>query len=152
MAQLSLKEAMYWQQTEGNRVHCLLCPHGCRIAPSEVGLCRVRQNMDGVLRTLTYDRVSAVPSDPIEQQPLFHFYPGSQVFSMGTLGCNFHCKHCQNWEISMADGQAISPTCQHMQPRAAIEAAKHYRCQGIAWTYNEPAVWFDYTLDCAKLA
>jgi len=110
------------------------------------------QNKDGALYNLNYAIVSSVAADPVEKKPLFHFFPGSLAFSLGTLGCNFHCNHCQNWEISSADSNALRRGCQEMQPQAAIELAKHYQCQGIAWTYNEPAIWFEYTLDSAKLA
>lgn len=145
-------EALLYEKLPDSGVRCHTCQWHCKIGPDKYGVCGMYQNRDGVLYQVNYAVVSSVAVDPIEKKPLFHFYPNSQVFSLGTLGCNFHCKHCQNWEISMADGQDIGLGCQHMQPRAAIEAAKRYGCQGIAWTYNEPAVWFDYTLDCAKLA
>jgi pyruvate formate lyase activating enzyme len=110
------------------------------------------QNRDGALFNLNYARVSSAAADPIEKKPLFHFYPGTLCFSLGTLGCNFQCKHCQNWEISTADSTALLSTCRELPPEAAIKLAKQSRCQGIAWTYNEPAIWFEYTLDSAKLA
>jgi len=87
--------------------------------------------------------------DHIEKKPLFHFFPGTFAFSLGSWGCNFHCKGCQNWEISCAD---IPPRSQQLLPEREIELARRYDCQGIAWTYNEPAVWFEYTLDSARLA
>jgi pyruvate formate lyase activating enzyme len=91
-------------------------------------------------------------ADPIEKKPLFHFHPGTAAFSLGTLGCNFHCKHCQNWEIAMADSNAIPRYCRELAPPDEIDLAEHYKCRGVAWTYNEPAVWFEYTLDSARLA
>jgi len=109
------------------------------------------QNRDGLLFNLNYGLVSSTAVDPIEKKPLFHFYPGSSVFSLGTLGCNFHCIHCQNWEIAMADGRAVG-TCQELSPEEEISLALQNHCQGIAWTYNEPAVWHEYTLDSARLA
>jgi pyruvate formate lyase activating enzyme len=110
------------------------------------------QNKAGVLDALNYGLVSSIAVDPIEKKPLFHFYPGTSVFSLGTLGCNFQCRHCQNWEISTAESESIIHSCQELPPQAAIDMAIRSRCRGIAWTYNEPGVWFDYTLDCARLA
>jgi pyruvate formate lyase activating enzyme len=110
------------------------------------------QNKEGTLFNLNYAKVSSVAADPIEKKPLFHFYPGTLCFSLGTLGCNFHCQHCQNWEISTADSSGLWQGCREIQPQASIDLARQYDCQGIAWTYNEPAVWFEYTLDSARLA
>ncbi len=109
----------------------------------------MRQNRDGELYVLNYAEASSVAVDPIEKKPLFHFFPKTQVFSLGTWGCNFHCKHCQNWQISHVKSVQGS---QRIPPQAAIELTKRYNCGGIAWTYNEPGIWFEYTLDSAKLA
>jgi pyruvate formate lyase activating enzyme len=110
------------------------------------------QNQNGALFNLNYGRVSSAAADPIEKKPLFHFHPGTLCFSLGTLGCNFQCKHCQNWEISTADSGSLLSTCRDLTPEAAVKLAKQSHCQGVAWTYNEPAIWFEYTLDCARLA
>jgi pyruvate formate lyase activating enzyme len=110
------------------------------------------QNQDGVLYNLNYAKVSSVAADPIEKKPLFHFFPGTMCLSLGTLGCNFHCKHCQNWEISTADVNLLAQSCRDIPPEQEIEMAKRYNCQGISWTYNEPTIWFEYTFDSAKLA
>ncbi len=147
-----MHEAVLYEKLPDSRVRCHICQWRCRINPDKYGVCGMYQNVDGVLFNLNYARVSSVAADPIEKKPLFHFYPGTLAFSLGTLGCNFHCKHCQNWEISMADGSALQHGCQELQPQASIELAKQYRCQGIAWTYNEPTIWFEYTLDSARLA
>jgi pyruvate formate lyase activating enzyme len=112
----------------------------------------MRQNRDGTLYTLNYAQASSVAVDPIEKKPLFHFFPTSRVLSLGTWGCNFHCKHCQNWQISFATEVDVRGNSQVISPQTAIEMAKHYNCGGLAWTYNEPSVWFEYTLDSAKLA
>jgi pyruvate formate lyase activating enzyme len=109
-------------------------------------------NRDGVLYDINYAVASSVAVDPIEKKPLFHFFPGTLAFSLGTLGCNFHCKHCQNWEIAMADSRSIEQRGQEIMPQTAIDLAKRNHCQGIAWTYNEPSIWFEYTLDSARLA
>jgi len=108
------------------------------------------RNNDGELYNLNYAMVSSMAVDPIEKKPLFHFHPGTQVFSLGGWGCNFHCQGCQNWEISMVDDVMVQS--REVQPEKAIELAEHSRCDGIAWTYNEPSMWFEYTLDCARLA
>jgi pyruvate formate lyase activating enzyme len=109
-------------------------------------------NRDGVLYNINYAKTSSIAADPIEKKPLFHFFPASLAFSLGSWGCNFHCQDCQNWEISCPN---VSESCrgsQEVQPQATIEMAKHHHCQGIAWTYNEPSIWFEYTLDSARLA
>ena len=110
------------------------------------------QNRDGALYNMNYAQASSVAADPIEKKPLFHFFPGSLAFSLGGWGCNFHCRDCQNWEISCPQISEPWRGSQEIQPQTAIELAKHYQCQGIAWTYNEPSIWFEYTLDSAKLA
>jgi len=108
------------------------------------------RNIQGELYNLNYALVSSVAVDPIEKKPLFHFYPGTKVYSLGGWGCNFHCEDCQNWEISMVED--VLAGSKEISPQNAIETAKRYNCAGIAWTYNEPSMWFEYTLDCAKLA
>jgi len=147
-----MHEALLYDKLPNSRVQCHICQWNCKINPEKYGACGMYQNREGTLSDLNYARISSAAVDPIEKKPLFHFYPGSQVFSLGSLGCNFHCKHCQNWEISMADGKSISRACQEIQPRMAIEMANNYQCQGIAWTYNEPGIWFEYTYDSARLA
>jgi pyruvate formate lyase activating enzyme len=147
-----MREALLYQKISDYRVQCNTCQWRCRISRGRFGVCGMYQNRDGVLYNLNYAVVSAVAADPIEKKPLFHFFPGSQVFSLGTLGCNFHCKHCQNWEISMADSTRIEPGCQELSPEEEVRLTNRQQCQGIAWTYNEPAIWFEYTLDSARLA
>ncbi|MEE8413687.1 MAG: AmmeMemoRadiSam system radical SAM enzyme [Dehalococcoidales bacterium] len=147
-----MHQALLYEKLPNSRVHCHTCQWNCKINPEKYGACGVYQNQDGVLYNLNYAMVSSSASDPIEKKPLFHFHPGSLVFSLGSLGCNFHCKHCQNWQISTADTRSAPPGCQELQPENAVEMAKRSRCQGIAWTYNEPGVWFEYTLDSARLA
>ncbi|MFH1381495.1 MAG: AmmeMemoRadiSam system radical SAM enzyme [Chloroflexota bacterium] len=147
-----MREALLYEKLPDSLVRCGTCQWRCRIRPGKYGVCGMYQNRDGRLYNLNYAMASSMAVDPIEKKPLYHFHPGSLVFSLGTLGCNFHCKHCQNWEIAMADSENIDFGCQEMLPQTAIDAAKSYHCQGIAWTYNEPAIWFEYTLDSAKLA
>ncbi len=146
-----MPEAMLCEELSGSRVRCHVCQWRCVIGPGKLGLCRVRQNRDGRLYVLNYAVVSSAAADPIEKKPLFHFFPGSRVFSLGGWGCNFHCQHCQNWQISCSDLPAISEA-QRVTPQNAVELTRRHGCRGIAWTYNEPAIWFEYTLDSAKLA
>jgi pyruvate formate lyase activating enzyme len=147
-----MHEAVLYEKLPNARVRCHICQWRCRINPDKFGVCGMYQNKGGTLFNLNYARVSSIAADPIEKKPLFHFNPGTLCFSLGTLGCNFHCKHCQNWEISTADSNSLLKGCRELPPQAAIELAKQYRCQGISWTYNEPTIWFEYTLDSAKLA
>jgi pyruvate formate lyase activating enzyme len=145
-----VREAMLYEKLPDSRVRCHVCQWVCTIAPDKFGVCKVRQNREGKLYTLNYAAVSSAAVDPIEKKPLFHFFPGSQVFSLGGWGCNFHCQDCQNWEIACVDG--LPSGSQNISPEAAIDAAKSHLCAGIAWTYNEPSIWFEYTLDSARLA
>ncbi len=148
MSDAGLKEALYWEATGEGRVHCLLCPHGCRLAESEEGRCRVRRNVEGKLRSLNYSRVSSTSWDPVEKKPLFHFHPGSPILSLGTLGCNLSCAFCQNWEISQGGAGTRSLT-----PDDAVELAKREpKNLGIAYTYNEPFIWYEFVLETAMLA
>ncbi len=148
MSELGLKEALFWEPTEGGRLLCLLCPHGCRIAEGHTGLCQVRQNVGSVLRTLNYNRLAAAHLDPIEKKPLFHFHPGSWILSLGTVGCNLACTFCQNWQIS----QVIAGT-RTMLPEQAVQMAKAEPTNiGIAYTYNEPFMWYEFVLETAEMA
>lgn len=101
------------------------------------------------MELLTYARASSIAVDPIEKKPLYHFHPGSQVFSVGSWGCNFTCKHCQNWHISQGK---ITDREYDLPPEKMIELALEHGCEGVCWTYNEPAIWLEYTIDSAKLA
>jgi pyruvate formate lyase activating enzyme len=147
-----MREAVLYEKLPDSRVRCHTCQWRCRINPEKYGVCGMYRNQDGALFNLNYARVSSAAADPIEKKPLFHFYPGTLCFSLGSLGCNFQCRHCQNWEISTADSSSLMSGCRELLPEAAIKLALQNRCQGIAWTYNEPIVWFEYTLDSAKLA
>ncbi len=147
-----MHEALLYDKLPDSRVKCRTCQWRCKINAGKYGVCGMYRNQDGVLYNQNYALVSSTAADPIEKKPLFHFYPGTLCFSLGTLGCNFHCKHCQNWEISTADGDSLKHTCRELSPADAIKIAKESGCRGIAWTYNEPTIWFEYTLDSAKLA
>lgn len=143
------QEALYWQSIDGGKVRCELCPHNCLIPLGKTGICKVRENMEGKLWTLIYGDCSSVAVDPIEKKPLRHFHPGTNVLSVGSVSCNMHCKHCQNYPISRAD---TAYTMDFISPLNLIDLAKRYDCAGVAWTYNEPTIWYEYTLESAKRA
>lgn len=147
-----MREALLYEKKPGLGVKCHICQWRCSIAPDHTGVCRMYRNMDGTLYNLNYALASSIAVDPVEKKPLYHFYPGSQVFSLGSWGCNFHCPGCQNWQISCVDMAPAGRDSEEILPERAIQLALQNNCQGIAWTYNEPTMWFEYTLDCAKLA
>jgi len=112
-----------------------------------------RINKDGNLYSTIYGVVSSLHADPIEKKPVYHYLPGSKSLSLGSFGCNFRCAFCQNWEIAYADGSRIPAVAgRYVSPEEAVSLAKQYACRSISWTYNEPAIWIEYALDCAKLA
>jgi len=144
------KLAKFWEEASGNDVKCVLCPRECRISPGSVGYCRGRKNVDGKLYSMVYGEATSANPDPIEKKPLYHFYPGTRVYSMSTAGCNFECKHCQNWSLSQSSVEDVDT--EFIGPEDAVERAKDAGCRGIAYTYGEPVVWFEYALDTAELA
>lgn len=147
-----MPEAMLYKKLPDSRVRCSTCQWRCTINPDKSGVCHMYQDRGGVLYNLNYAKASSVAADPIEKKPLFHFYPGSLAFSIGGWGCNFHCQHCQNWEISCPPDNEPWHRSQDIPPQLAIDLTRRYHCQGIAWTYNEPTIWFEYTFDSARLA
>ena len=147
---LKLKKEAILYDKMGKSLNCKVCERRCIISDCKKGFCDMRENISGKLYTLNYAAASSVAVDPIEKKPLFHFYPGSTVLSLGSVGCNFRCKHCQNWNISQAKLEEIS--LREIMPEDAVKLAKEYKCKSIAWTYNEPTMWLEYTIDSAKLA
>jgi len=149
----ALKEAVLQETLGDGRARCNMCQWRCRIPAGGVGHCRTVINRQGMLYTTIYGVISSAAADPIEKKPVFHYKPGSLCFSVGTLGCNFRCVFCQNWEIAYADALGSSArTCNTgVEPGMLVELAKKHKCEGVAWTYNEPAIWLNYTLDGAKL-
>jgi len=139
---------MFWE-SNSNGIICTLCARRCIIAEGDVGFCRVRKNIKGKLFTAVYGEVSAAYVDPIEKKPLFHFNPGSYVYSIGTSSCNFRCKFCLNFSLSM---NVYVPDQDSLTPENIVENAQHRGCQGISYTYNEPTIFFEYAYDTAKLA
>ena len=142
-----MREASYYHP-EGLYLHCELCPKQCRIAPEKTGFCRVRRNTGGRLYAENYGQCTAYALDPIEKKPLYHFYPGGMIFSLGTWGCNFACGFCQNWEIAQGTPRTIELTPE-MAVDAALRAGRNN--VGIAYTYSEPGIWYEYIMDTAPL-
>jgi pyruvate formate lyase activating enzyme len=145
-----LHKAMFYEKLKSNYVRCDLCPNNCVLKEDEVGTCGVRQNIGGELYTLVYNQPVAIHVDPIEKKPLYHFYPGSQILSIATVGCNLRCNFCQNWTISQS--RPNETTAYQATPEQIIALAKEYDCQSIAFTYTEPTIFYEYMLDIAKLA
>jgi pyruvate formate lyase activating enzyme len=149
-----MHEALLYETLPGRRVRCRLCAHLCQIRDGRRGACGVRENRGGTLLSLVYGRAIAVHVDPIEKKPLFHFQPGSRSFSIATVGCNFRCRHCQNWEISQyghahRDGSIPG---DDLPPDAVVAAAVETGCRSISYTYTEPTVFMEYALDTARAA
>ncbi|MBN2190525.1 MAG: AmmeMemoRadiSam system radical SAM enzyme [Candidatus Aureabacteria bacterium] len=141
-----VKKALFGK-LENGELSCGLCPHNCRLPEGSLGICGTRRNSGGQLFSLIYGCVSSLGVDPIEKKPLYHFYPGSRILSAGTVGCNFRCSFCQNWEIS----QNTYFPCRFVEPRALVSSAEEQKSIGIAYTYSEPLIWYEYVSDCAKL-
>lgn len=146
-----MKLAKYWIVKENScQVQCLICPHGCVISEGQLGLCRVRKNIGGKLYLLNYGLVTAAALDPIEKKPLKRFFPGKRVLSLGSFGCNLTCAFCQNWQIAQNEEAAT----HYLSPEQAVEKAKEQVPNGnvgLAYTYSEPLMWFEYVLETAKL-
>lgn len=149
-------EAILWEPLAAGdeRVRCNLCSHRCVIPPGKLGACCVRENVDGRLYTLVYDRTIAQHVDPIEKKPFFHFMPGTKAFSIATPGCNFRCAFCQNWEISQMprEGEPGVVMGVPLKPAEVAKAAKRHGCASVAYTYTEPTIFAEYALDCAAEA
>ncbi len=132
------------------QVQCELCPKNCLIEPGQSGECRVRINIDGVLRTVVYGYPCSISVDPVEKKPLFHFLPGTPILSIATVGCNLHCRNCQNWEISQANPE--DTPAAFCPPERLVQLTREQACPSIAYTYTEPIIYYEYTYDSAKLA
>ncbi|MCD6279763.1 AmmeMemoRadiSam system radical SAM enzyme [Candidatus Micrarchaeota archaeon] len=144
----NLKEAMMYKELTDKIVQCNLCHRHCVLKDGETGECHVRKNINGKLYSLVYGKTVAWNIDPIEKKPFYNFMPGSKAFSFSTVGCNFHCKNCQNWTIS----QPERIEGEILPPKKIIELAEQNNTQGIAYTYTEPTIFFEYAYDTAKLA
>jgi len=137
--------AMFWHELGEGKVECELCPHRCKLTEGKRGICGVRENIGGKLHTLIYGLGSSSHDDPIEKKPLYNFYPGTTVMSFGTVGCNFRCLHCQNYHISQRKPEEMP--LENYTIKEVLRLTTGHGCGGVAWTYNEPTVWFEFTLD-----
>jgi pyruvate formate lyase activating enzyme len=143
-----MKEALYYDKLEGERVCCFLCPHFCRIKEGGIGFCGVRKNIGGALFSLNYGRVASIALDPVEKKPLYRFHPGEYVLSAGTVGCNLSCLFCQNWSLS----KEVNAPTEAMTSEELIVKAKQLDSFGIAYTYNEPFIWYEFVVETAQKA
>lgn len=157
-----MKEALYYEKLNEQKVKCLLCPHNCFLTEGKVGVCAIRKNIDGQLFALTYSQISSLNLDPIEKKPLYHYKPGAKILSVGSLGCNLRCPFCQNWTIAQPRScyhpwhpeEVVKSSLKQLSPRKLANLAASYQQFGnigIAYTYNEPFIWFEYVLESAKL-
>ncbi len=148
-----MKEALMYEKLDKGDVRCHLCAHNCLIRNDKRGLCAVRENQNGTLYSLVYGKVISMNIDPIEKKPLFHFLPNSTSLSIATVGCNFRCKHCQNFEISQfPHEEKVTILGRDMTPKNIVNAALEHGCKSISYTYTEPTIFFEFAYDCAKLA
>lgn len=144
--------AKLYTQMDEYKTKCNLCSHHCIIKPDNYGFCGVRQNINGELFSMIYGDVIARNVDPIEKKPLYHFHPGSKAYSIATMGCNFHCDFCQNWQISQLSRSEYKSQNTYTKPNIIVDDAKRKNCKSIAYTYTEPTIFFEYAYDVATLA
>jgi pyruvate formate lyase activating enzyme len=147
-----MKEALFYNKLDDNKVHCFLCAQHCRIEPGKRGKCGVRQNCDGELRSLVYERLIAQNIDPVEKKPLFHFYPGTRTYSIATAGCNFRCLFCQNADISQSPREHGTIYGRKVPGRQVVEEAQRTGCASISYTYTEPTIFMEYAMEVAQMA
>jgi pyruvate formate lyase activating enzyme len=146
-----MRKALFYLKADpaARSVRCVLCPHECVITLGNTGICGARQNYEGDLYSLTYDEVTGMNMDPVEKKPLYHFYPGSRILSVGSYGCNLRCGFCQNWEISQAKSGSVAT--RTVPSQVALDLAQERQSLGIAYTYNEPLINYEWVKDTAKL-
>jgi pyruvate formate lyase activating enzyme len=146
-----MKEAMFYERESGEQVRCGLCRFRCLIRDGARGICAVRENRGGTLYSLVYGKLCAEHVDPIEKKPLFHVMPGSRSYSIATAGCNFHCRHCQNYTISQVDRNAPIQGAEKT-PQEIVQRAMDNECLSISYTYTEPTIFYEFAYDTARLA
>lgn len=147
-----MREALLYQRLEDSKVRCDLCNHRCLINEGKKGICHVRENRGGILYSLVYGKLCSANVDPIEKKPFFHFMPGTRSFSIATVGCNFKCLHCQNWQISQCPRDYGEIFGEEVPPQWVVREALRTGCRSISYTYTEPTIFFEYALEVAKLA
>jgi len=146
-----MREASYYILEKDKKVRCVLCPKQCLISEGKTGGCGVRENSEGKLYTLAYSKPVAIHVDPIEKKPLYHFHPGAQILSIGTYGCNLSCKFCQNFDISQEFEKPDFDRITEVTPEEILKICMDKGYKFVAFTYNEPSVFFEYMIDMAKL-
>ncbi len=149
-----MHDAMLWEKLDGKgeKVRCRLCGHECVILAGKYGICSVRENVAGEIKSHSYGEIVALNVDPIEKKPLFHFLPGTMSLSIAAAGCNFQCEFCQNWQISQSPREGRSVGSHAVSPEQVVTAAINYDCASISYTYTEPTVFFEFAYDTAKIA
>ncbi|MBK5210944.1 MAG: AmmeMemoRadiSam system radical SAM enzyme [Coriobacteriia bacterium] len=147
-----MEEAILYTREPEHVVVCGVCNHRCRIKDGKRGICGVRENSGGVLYALNYGKAVSVSIDPIEKKPLFHFMPGTTTYSFATVGCNFKCDWCQNWEISQSSKPNGLIMGSDISPQEHVAQALDYGCPSISYTYTEPTIFIEYALDTMKVA
>lgn len=144
---------MFYEKKENSKVQCMLCPHNCIISENKKGVCGVRQNKEGVLYSLVYDKLNCMHIDPVEKKPLYHFYPGEAAMSVATMGCNFKCDFCQNSELSQSPKTPINKIeGENISAEEIVKTTIANNCRIIAYTYSEPTIYYELAYDTAKLA
>ena len=146
-----MKQAMLWRAEEEGILLCELCPRHCRIPHRKTGFCGTRYSFDGKLWAINYGLVSSAHMDPYSKKPLYHFHPGKMVLSLGSYGCNMACKHCQNCEISQQKITQLHTEHEYYSPEDILKLCRMHKADGVSFTYNEPAIWMEYAVDCCKL-
>lgn len=147
-----INQAWMSKKLKNGLIKCLACNHYCQISENKAGICGARHNKNNELILLTYSKAIAVHTDPVEKKPLFHFYPNEPIFSFGTAGCNFRCKFCQNWDISQYKAKEGDKLGMDLPPQKAVDYCKDNNISMIAYTYNEPTIFFEYAYDTCQLA
>ena len=141
-----MKEALFYTKLEDHKVRCDLCPHNCIIDSGQIGLCKARKNIAGILYSINYGKTISISIDPMEKKPLYHFHPGKDIISIGPNSCNFSCKFCQNYHSSQLEVPTINIT-----PEDILQQCRSNNCDFVAFTYTEPTTWFEFILDSSKL-
>lgn len=141
----NIKPEVPFYKRSDSRLICEICPRFCKLSDGQTGICRGRRNVSGTLRAINYGETASIALDPIEKKPLYHFFPGTKILSAGPNSCSFNCKFCQNWEIS----QEVVPV-QHVNPKELASLAGENNSIGIAYTYSEPLMWYEFLLDCGS--
>lgn len=145
-----MKEALFYTKLKNKIVQCQLCPKFCTLKPNERGYCNARENQDGKLISLVYGNIASIAIDPVEKKPLYHFFPGTMTYSIGTVGCSMHCLHCQNASLSQSHPEYIP--AKTMTPKQVVQQAINNNCPSISYTYSEPMINVEFVLETSKIA